>query len=685
MSKTAPAANLLVCNCQRSMEIDGARLAGMLGRAAPLTVHTALCREQAGAFEQALATGSPVHVACGQEEDLFRELAAESDNADAPLIFTDIRDRAGWCGARSGAMPKMAALLAEAAYTSKPASLITLESKGQCLVYGEGQTALDVATALCGRLSVTLLLSRADDITPPRTAIMPISRGIIRRLSGHLGAFEIEVDGYAPTLPSSRSRLEFALARDGARSNCDLVLDLSGRPPLVTDHTRRDGYLRVDPASPTAVATAMLAATDLIGTFEKPLYVAYDAGICAHSRSQKVGCSRCLDTCPTGAITPEGDIVRIDPAICGGCGSCSAVCPTGAVSYVFPRREDVLGRARVLLDSYRRAGGSRPILLVHDEGHGAPLISAMARGGRGLPTNVLPLGLHSVLSIGHDIMAGLLVVGAERIVTLVPADKPAELAPLESEAALTAALLDALGYQGPRVLITAGQDPDSLEVLLHDIAPLPPIAPQPFAAVGGKRNLARIALGKLHEMAPAPVDAIALPAGAPYGRIAIRAEGCTLCLSCVGACPANALADNPDRPEVAFTEAACVQCGLCVATCPEKVITLEPRYDFTSTVLTPRVLHGEEPFHCVRCAKPFGTKASITRVTEQLKGHAMFQDPGQLALIQMCDTCRIETMADNRTDPLRGADRPRVRTTEDYLAAEVEAKRTGRKPEDFLS
>ncbi|GIR94339.1 MAG: hypothetical protein CM15mP95_3590 [Alphaproteobacteria bacterium] len=65
---------------------------------------------------------------------------------------------------------------------------------------------------------------------------------------------------------------------------------------------------------------------------------------------------------------------------------------------------------------------------------------------------------------------------------------------------------------------------------------------------------------------------IALPDGAPYGRVNIDTDNCTICLSCVGACPAGALQDNPDAPQLLFREDACLQCGICAATCPEKLL-----------------------------------------------------------------------------------------------------------------
>jgi ferredoxin len=668
------------------MDIDGARLSAALGAPRPLTVHSELCRAQVSAFEAELASGAPLTVACTQEAPLFREVAEEK-GSEASLAFVNIRERAGWCSVRPAALPKMAALLAEAAHTSKPAGVTTLDSKGQCLVYGRGQAALDVASELSGRLSVTLLLSDPEDALPPGIVSVPIYKGRIRKASGHLGRFEIEVDGYAPMLPSSRARLEFVMPRDGARSTCDIILDISGGTPLFGDAQRRDGYVRADPNHPAAVTRAMLKATDLVGEFEKPLYVGYDAGICAHARSQRVGCTNCLDNCPTGAITPDGDHVAIDPAVCGGCGSCSAVCPTGAVSYTYPQRGDLVARLGILIETFRRAGGARPVILFHDEKHGSPLISAMARLGRGLPPNVLPLSLFSVLQLGHEALAAALAFGAEHVVVLAPPDDPAELPALEGQAALTDAFLGGLGYEGPRIHVVAERDPDAVEALLHGLPPLPASATGAFAPIGSKRDIARTALAKLRASAPAPSDVITLPAGSPYGRIRVDTGGCTLCLACVGACPAAALSDHPERPQLAFTESACVQCGVCVATCPEKVISLEPRYNFSPAAMSPEVVKAEEPFHCVSCGRPFGTRSTVERVLATLKGrHAMYQTDAQLRLIQMCDTCRIVAVADEGNDPFKGAARPRVRTTDDYLA-EVQAggDKKGKTPEDYLN
>src|ERR1700722_15734608 len=193
--------------------------------------------------------------------------------------------------------------------------------------------------------------------------------------------------------------------------------------------------------------------------------------------------------------------------------------------------------------------------------------------------------------------------------------------------------------------------------------------PAGFPPVGSKREILRLALRELHRAAPAPVDSVALPAGAPFGSVEINTEGCTLCLACVSACPTGALSGDPERPMLRFVEDACVQCGLCKATCPEKVISLIPRIDFRAATAASSVLKEEEPFPCVRCGKPFGVKSTIQRVVAKLEGkHWMYQGTAShLDVIKMCEDCRVVVVTQEGFDPYAAPARPKVRTTDDYL------------------
>src|SRR5438270_9288048 len=127
---------------------------------------------------------------------------------------------------------------------------------------------------------------------------------------------------------------------------------MAGAAPRFCAADLREGYLRADPGDPAAVLKAVLKARDLVGTVDKPRYIAFTEDLCAHSRSRIVGCRRCLDLCPTGAISPAGDHVAIDEKICAGCGQCAAACPTGAAAYALPPADALLRKLRVLLSTY---------------------------------------------------------------------------------------------------------------------------------------------------------------------------------------------------------------------------------------------------------------------------------------------------------------------------------------------
>jgi len=241
---------------------------------------------------------------------------------------------------------------------------------------------------------------------------------------------------------------------------------------------------------------------------------------------------------------------------------------------------------------------------------------------------------------------------------------------LRKTIALTEPVLAGLGFNGARVATIETDDPDALGEGLRSIAPLDGSAkPATFSASGGKRDVMRLALRELHAAALAPVDVVALPEGAPFGTIEVNVEGCTLCLSCVSACPTGALSDDPERPMLRFAEDACVQCGLCKATCPEKVISLRPQIDFRAATAMRRVIKQEEPAECIRCGKMFGVKSSVERVIAKLEGkHWMYKDSKKrLDVIRMCEKCRVTVMAEEQFDPFGAPARPRLRTTDDYL------------------
>ncbi|QGX97044.1 4Fe-4S dicluster domain-containing protein [Roseovarius faecimaris] len=639
---------LVLCDCLGSQSLNAQTLSQSTGMTCS-RLYSGLCMHEIDSAAKELASGDVI-VACQQERARFEELAEEI-GADMPG-FVDLRDRAGW--GEGDTTPKMAALAAEAALPMPLEKSVDVLSEGTCLILG-GQEALQAASDLAEVLAVTVLMPDAENLPVDRRFDVVVGR--LRQARGSLGDFEVKFDTLQEVIPGGRGDFSLTDPKDGAISGCDIILDLTGGTPLFPAPEKREGYLRADPSRAPSVARVVFDAAQLIGTFEKPLYVRLEPSLCAHSRAEKPACSRCLNLCPTGAITSAGDHVSVDPMICAGCGACSAVCPSGAISYDAPPVDTIFRRLDTLAGTYRKAGGTAPRLLVHDAPHGQEMISLLARFGAGLPADVIPLEVAALAGFGHAEMLAALATGFADVSILLSPGTERDV--VEAQAALTHAVAGAAS-----VTLLDMADPDALGAALRQDAPQPP-AHDPILPIGTRRQVARLSARTL---APA-AEVIDLPEGAPYGAVLVDTDACTLCLSCVSLCPSGALGENEDMPQLRFQEDACLQCGLCANICPEKAITLKPQLNLTDAALSQVVLHEEEPFACIECGALFGVKSTIERITEKLAGqHWMFDKPDAVKMIQMCENCRIQAQFHSTDNPFQGGERPAVRTTADYLS-----------------
>ncbi|MDP1532666.1 MAG: 4Fe-4S binding protein, partial [Rubrivivax sp.] len=475
--------------------------------------------------------------------------------------------------------------------------------------------------------------------------------------------------------------IDFQRQPQSAGESFDLVLDLRAAPAF-SMHQPPQGYVHAG-SDERRLFDAVLALRELTGEFEKPKFFNYQQRLCAHSRNEQIGCTACIDVCSTQAIRSEatqkgkargkalvrgqphapgqaGGGIAVEPHLCVGCGACSTVCPSGALSFAYPGTVDQGKRLRTMLAAYGHAGGRDAALLVHSQGAGNRLIGELGRAARtdraihGLPARVLPVAVWHTASVGIDLWLTAIAQGANQVwVLLSDEEAPEYRQALGEQIAVAQALLTGMGYSGQHLRLLEARDARDLPALdaALRVAPAQGVGrAATFAAQADKRATLEMALDHLLTVAPVKPEEIALPAaGAPFGSLLVNTDTCTMCLSCVGACPQAALADNAERPQLRFIEKNCVQCGLCASTCPEGAITLQPRLwlaDGGKARKAARVLHEVEPFLCVRCSKPFGTLQAIENILGKLAGHAAFQGAAAERL-KMCSDCRVVDMYSN--------------------------------------
>ncbi len=520
--------------------------------------------------------------------------------------------------------PREAAFAAVRPPATTP-EVVRFTSTGTLLITGAREPALATAESLRDQLDCVVHVP--GEGPPVAEADVPVALISGGRLiaSGWLGAFSAEID-------YGGARLSVTELVNVAR--IDLLLDLGEEAPF-TAEVAPLGYF----AAPDGRVSDALLATlvDMRGTFEKPRFFDLDTDICAHGRSGLSGCRRCIDACPTEAIVSAGDHVAVNPHLCQGGGSCATACPSGAIVYTLPPVSDLLTYLRRLLAAYAANGGSGARLVLHDE-QGADRVAALAAAD----PSVLGIQLEEVGSAGLEAWLAGLAYGAASVSILVTEATPGRvLGELAQQIGTAGAMLEGLGYGAERVglLMDAQQPPALADTGL-------PAAT--FAAGTDKRATLELVVDHLCGHAPARVEAVALPAGAPLGRVRVDEAACTLCMACVAVCPPAALVAGDTQPQLGFFESQCVQCGLCASACPEDAIEPEPRLlTDAGNRRARRVLHEEEPFACIACGKLMGTRSMLDSLREKLAGHRMFATPAGQRRLEMCADCRVKDLFDD--------------------------------------
>lgn len=491
-----------------------------------------------------------------------------------------------------------------------PTSKVAYLSKGRVVVIG-GNAAYEFSSSLEAPLKPLLVL--LEGIEEPGVPVIVLGGRSIR-ISGYLGNFRIELgDSGKPNYESVQA---------------DLILDLSPTP-VSSIPVKPPGYI-VSGVEDHELSSARKELEQMVGSFEKPRFFDYDASICAHARSGQSGCNRCIETCPTEAISSLAESVEVDPYLCQGGGICATVCPSGAIRYNYPNTADMLNRVRTLLRVYHENAGQHAVVGFVSEND----IEAI----KAIPANILIIVIEELASVGLEVWLSAFAYGAKKVLLIDGGALPDMVySALQEQVIISKEILGGMGYETNAIDFVSARN-------LHreHKAVLPEMDTASFAGLNDKRQAVFLAIDFLHDKAPIPASVIELPGGAPFGAIEIDDTACTLCMSCTSVCPAGAVQAGNELPQLIFHEANCLQCGICAAACPEDAISLESRLLADPEIRQPsRVLHEEPAFCCVSCGKPFATNSVIQNILSKLGEHRMFQDERARRRLMMCEDCRV--------------------------------------------
>ena len=625
----------------------------------------------------------------------------------APIQFINIRETAGWGRDNQKALPKIATLLELAKLLAPdPLPTVSYDStRGRVCIIGPGKAAFALAQELSQDLAVTVIMNDRA-ILPIQKNYMIINANI-QKISGFLGKFQVAWQSSNPiqldlctrcgacidACPEDAIDESFQIDMQACKSHqecekaCgaigaiqfqkketllddefDVIIDLHPEPCIKTPEPPK-GYFFTgeDSVQQIQVVSKVL---NSIGEFEKPRFFAYQEKICANGRNGQVGCNACIDICSTQAISSVFEAgkgrVSVNPHLCMGCGACATACPSGAMTYVNPTVPYLGTKIKTIVDTFSQTttSSTAPMVLFHSgiEG-GEQWINALGRAARihpkkikGLPAHVVPFSLHHIASTGVDLWLGMLTHGVAEIVILASGEEsPQYIDLLKKQIKITSEILLGLGYSERIHLIEMSTNKKSEH--LEDLVfldqslsnfdakeSLVPIAS--FAFAKEKRATLEMSLEHLLEHAPLALghdEAIPLSSAACIGGLEINQDTCTLCMSCVSACPEGALLDHLEIPQLGFIEKNCVQCGLCQITCPENALTLQPRLKTIEQRKTRITLNETKPFHCIKCAKPFATEKMMQTMLTKIGAHPAFTGDAQKRL-KMCSDCRVIDM-----------------------------------------
>ena len=351
--------------------------------------------------------------------------------------------------------------------------------------------------------------------------------------------------------------------------------------------------------------------------------ITYDKSICQYHERKDEVCSKCVEVCPTNAITKDEKSRRLVFSLvdCIACGECVSVCPSGSLNSANTSRDSLYEISLFYKDT-------KPLIISSK--------ANIENINVDLKENVLPLFIVGDIFDETMLLTYLQVSGS----SLIYFSNNVSKGTLESIRIVNDIYFKKYGKVAVYLVSNEEELNDALqkqEVIENSYYNFNQndmkkreVFSQRLQKIVGNDDLGVVKTGPdIH-----------------YARVLVNEANCTLCLSCVGACNVDALFANESDFTLRVNPSLCTACGYCELVCPEKdCLTLKnDELELNPTWFQESILAKDKLFACVECGKEFATTKAIEKIASIMAPIFAKTSEAKKRTLYCCDACKPKVM-----------------------------------------